>query len=280
MFKNQKDKPLITVIAIYQLIMVALIILFFQKVESSILWLLFHTFVLFFLFWDRSDFINRIKKWSVIIIIPFNFTELHYLVHTVHPIDYDLLLIQIDRMIFGVDPTIWLEKFTNPYLTELLQIVYSTFYFLPIGLGIVLAKKHQEDDLNFLVFQLVFGFYLSYIGYFILPAIGPRFTLDHLQSFPLVGIWLTTDIQNILNTLENSQRDAFPSGHTAITLLTLYYAKKYNRKYFFLMLPITIMMLFSTVYLRYHYVIDVVAGVILFYFIIYSGRKLYHFLQS
>ncbi len=257
-----------------------LLVLFFTIVENSLLWLLFHSAVLFFLVWDRSPFLNRIKKWSVIVLIPLNFTELHYLVHTVHPVDYDNLLIQIDRFIFGVDPTVWMEQFTNPYLTEVLQYVYSTFYFLPICLGIILAKKQQDDDLNFLFFQIVYGFYLSYIGYFILPAIGPRFTLDHLQSFQLTGVWLANDIQVLLNTLENSQRDAFPSGHTAMTLLTLYYAKKYNKPYFYFMIPITILMLFSTVYLRYHYVIDVFAGVILFYLTIYSGNRLYRVLKK
>jgi membrane-associated phospholipid phosphatase len=279
-FKNQENKPLLTVVAIYQLLMMAMLILFFTKVENSFLWLMFHAFVLAFLIWDKSPFLNSLKKWAIIVIIPFNFSELHYLVHTVHPIDYDSLLIQIDRLIFGVNPTVWLEQFTNPFLTEVLQIVYSTFYFLPIGLGIVLVKKHRHEDLNFFVYQIVYGFYLSYIGYFIVPAIGPRFTLDQLQSFSLTGVWLTQDIQAILNALENTQRDAFPSGHTAMTLLTLYYAKKYNKSYFYFMLPITIMMIFSTVYLRYHYVIDVFAGTLLFCIIVYSGRRLYQFLQK
>ncbi|NOG43789.1 MAG: phosphatase PAP2 family protein [Calditrichaeota bacterium] len=257
-----------------------MLILFFSKIENSLLWLIFHVTVLAFLLWDRSAYLNRIKKWSVIVLIPLNFTELHYLVHTVHPIDYDNLLIQIDRFMFGTDPTIWMEQFTNPYVTEFLQIIYSTFYFLPIGLGIILAKKKQENDLNFLIFQIVYGFYLSYIGYFILPAIGPRFTLDHLQSFPLTGVWLANDIQILLNTLENSQRDAFPSGHTAMTLLTLYYAQKYHRPYFNFMIPVTSLMLISTVYLRYHYVIDVFAGIGLFYFTVVSGKYLYKYLQK
>jgi membrane-associated phospholipid phosphatase len=277
-FKNQKDKPLLTIIAAYQLIMVVLLLLFFTKVENSFLWLLFHGAVFAFLWWDRSQYLNRIKKWSVIVLIPLNFTELHYLVHTVHPVDYDMLLIQLDRMLFGTDPTIWMERFTNPYLTEFLQYIYATFYFLPIGLGIVLVKKQRENDLNFVFFQIVFGFYLSYLGYFILPAIGPRFTLDHLQSFPLTGVWLAQDIQHLLNTLENSQRDAFPSGHTAMTLLTLFYAYKYHRPYFYFMLPVTGLMLLATVYLRYHYVVDVLGGIILFVFTILIGSRLYHFL--
>lgn len=280
LYKNQPDRPLLVIIAGYQAIMMVLLILFFDKVTYSPLWLVFHLAVFVFLGWNRSPVLNAIKKWSVIVLIPLNFTELHYLVHTVHPIDYDQLLIEIDRFLFSVDPTIWLERFTYPALTEFLQIIYSTFYFLPIGLGVILARRQQHEPLNLFVFQMVFGFYLSYLGYFILPAIGPRFTLDHLQSFPLTGIWIAQDIQHLLNTLENSQRDAFPSGHTAMTLLTLYYAGKYHKSYFHVMIPITILMLFSTVYLRYHYVIDVIAGVALFVFTVWSGEKLYQMLKK
>ena len=88
------------------------------------------------------------------------------------------------------------------------------------------------------------------------------------------------DIQSVLNHLENIQRDAFPSGHTAITVLTLYYAFKYNKSYAYILIPITILMVISTVYLRYHYVIDVIAGLLLVVFSIWSGPKLYKILQK
>jgi membrane-associated phospholipid phosphatase len=121
---------------------------------------------------------------------------------------------------------------------------------------------------------------MSYLGYFIIPAIGPRFTLDHLQTFSLSGVWIMEDINHLLNKLENIQRDAFPSGHTAITLLTMYYARKYDKKYYWLMVPVTMFMIISTVYLRYHYVIDVIAGFILFFVLIKLGPFLYKKLQK
>ena len=260
--------------------MVLLILLFFGQVENNLIWLLFHAFIIFFLWWDKSEKLNRFKLWSVIIIIPINFTELHYLVHTVHPTDYDSLLIHVDHFIFGVHPTVWLERFTYPLLTEILQLVYSTFYFIPIILAVLIAKAKRDDDLNYYMFNMIYMFYLSYVGYFLMPAIGPRFTLDHLQSFPLSGVWIMQDIQVLLNKLENIQRDAFPSGHTAITILTLYYAFKYHKTYAYILIPITVLMVYSTVYLRCHYVIDVIAGLLLVIIVLLSGPKLYKYLQK
>jgi membrane-associated phospholipid phosphatase len=211
----------------------------------------------------NGKIVNFIRNWSPVIIIPTNFGELHYLVHSVNPIDLDSLLIELDLIIFGVHPTVWLEKFSVPWFTEYLQWIYSTFYFLPIILGGILYRQGRFLEFYFFVFVIVFGFYLSYFGYFLVPAIGPRFTINHLQTEPVTGIWLTTGIRDLLNQLENIQRDAFPSGHTEITLLTMIYAKRYSKSYYYILLVIGISLIISTVYLRYHYVVDVVAGILL-----------------
>ncbi len=83
-------------------------------------------------------------------------------------------------------------------------------------------------------------------------------------------------IQNALNRLENTKTDAFPSGHTAVVLTTLYYAwKSREKKLFAVLFPVVAALIFSTVYLRYHYVIDVIAGVLLAAFTIRLAPKFY-----
>lgn len=273
-------QPLSKLAATYQIIMLLLNILFFAEINHSGVWLIINSAMLIFLIISKFEIVRSMKPWSLLIIIPVNFMQLHYLVHTVHPSDFDLSLIKIDFLMFGVHPTLWLEAYTKPLITEILQLVYSTFYFLPIILGIILVVRKRENEFNFFIFQVVFGFYLSYLGYFFIPAVGPRFTIDHLQSMQLSGVWIMETLHVLLNKLENIQRDAFPSGHTAITVLTLYYAKKFNKKYYYFMLPISILMIVSTVYLRYHYVIDVIAGMFLFIVIIVTGPFLYKKLQK
>jgi len=67
----------------------------------------------------------------------------------------------------------------------------------------------------------------------------------------------------LISILPSQARDAFPSLHTAVTLLTLAFAFKYLRWLFWLLLPVCIGLLVATVYLRHHYVIDLIAGVFL-----------------
>jgi membrane-associated phospholipid phosphatase len=113
------------------------------------------------------------------------------------------------------------------------------------------------------VFGVVLGFYLSFLGYFLFPAIGPRFTLTHLQTVDLHGIFSADTIRDTLNFLERFKQDAFPSGHTAVVLLVLFYAWQFVRGLFWVFLPVVVALIFSTVYLRYHYMVDVLAGIAL-----------------
>jgi membrane-associated phospholipid phosphatase len=176
----------------------------------------------------------------------------------------DASLIAIDLALFGVHPTVWLERFANPRLTDLLQLAYISYYFIPLALGIVLISRGRLAAFEEVLFGILLCFYLSYLGYLLFPAIGPRFTLNQLQSASLQLSPFTAKIQETLNALEKNKTDAFPSGHSAVSLVCLYYAwKEREKKLFALLLPLVAGLIVATVYLRYHYVIDVIAGIAL-----------------
>jgi membrane-associated phospholipid phosphatase len=51
-----------------------------------------------------------------------------------------------------------------------------------------------------------------------------------------------------------------PSGHTQIVLMVLFLAYRYEKFLYYLFFPIICGLILSTVYLRYHYVIDLLVG--------------------
>ncbi len=181
---------------------------------------------------------------------------IHYLIK-----DIDHLLIKIDLFIFGTHPTIWMERWIVPWFTDLMSFAYVSYYFLPVILIGVLYVKNRLKEFERSIFILTFGYYISFIGYILFPAIGPRFTLAHLQSVPLEGSLFTDLIRDTLNTLEHNKRDCMPSGHTQIALMVLSLSYRYQRIIFYIFLPLVSGLILSTVYLRYHYVIDLLAGV-------------------
>jgi membrane-associated phospholipid phosphatase len=212
-----------------------------------------------------------------VIVVILIFDSLGGLIRYINPSTYDHILIRLDYMIFRVHPTIALERFTHPLVTELLQIAYASYYFLPVALGITLKIKGSASEFNRAIFLIILCFFLSYIGYLLVPAIGPRYTMNHLQNIELNGIVLRNVIDGTLNALEGVKRDAFPSGHTAVTLTVLYLAFRFKRSLFWLFLPLVAALLVSTVYLRYHYVIDIIAGIVLAVFSVFIGEKYYNY---
>ena len=218
-----------------------------------------------------------LRGWYPLLLIGLTYKELTYLIPRIHPRDFDAALAAIDYRMFGVNPTVWIERFTWPPLTEMFQLTYSTYYLLPMILGVVLWRKRRFDSFFFFVFVLMFGFYLSYLGYIAVPAIGPRFlaSIAEAQTKPLTGIWLFVPVRQMLDRAEGITRDCFPSGHTELTLLVLLYAYKLHRRSFWFFLPFGIGIVLSTVYLRYHYVIDVVAGALLAVVVVAVAKPLF-----
>ncbi len=248
-----------------------LVILFHERVEHAWIYPALHAALaagILALGWKASRTPRGpwilIRHWYHVVAIPFAFRELHYLVHPINPRDLDPLLTKWDWVLCGgVHPTVWLEQWLHPWLTEYLQIMYSTFYFLPAILGILLWLNRDRRGFEATLAGIVTAFYVSYLAYFAFPALGPRFELASLQQKELEGIWLTSWLRACLDRLELIQRDAFPSGHVGVSLLVVYYARQYLPRAFIPYLIVVLSLVVSTVYLRYHYVLDVISGVIL-----------------
>ena len=209
--------------------------------------------------WGEIKAIRFICDFSPIVFVIVTYELLGGLIPYVRP-DVDDLLIRIDLALFGVHPTVWLERFFVPWLADILALAYASYYFIPVVLIGILYFRGKEEEFSLTICTLVLGYYLSFVGYITMPSIGPRFTLASLQQVPIKGGVILNSVVNILNFLEGNPRDCFPSGHTQMVLISLWFAFKYKRPLFWIYLPICTALIFSTVYLRYHYVIDLAAG--------------------
>ena len=196
---------------------------------------------------------------SPILFVVLIYESLGNLIQYLQP-DIDPRLIQIDFIIFGVHPTLWMEQWIVPWFTDVMSLAYLSYYFIPVVLIAVLYLKDRMMEFDRAMFVLVFGYYVSFIGYILFPAIGPRYAMTHLYSVPLEGSFITDFVRDILNALEHNKRDCMPSGHTQIVLIALFLAHRYEKFLFYLFFPIICALILSTVYLRYHYVIDLFAG--------------------
>lgn len=233
-----------------------------------------------------------VRRLYIMPIIFFIYSNIHLFIPLVNPNDFDLVLMKWDYYLFGVNPTEWLGQFSTPLLTEYLQFTYMMFYVLPFMLGVEFTVREDDKFFEF-ARMLIFGFFVSYLLYFFMPAIGPRFIVHDFGSLntELPGLWLTNTFREMVNAgggvfpgtenpAEIINRDCMPSGHTMMTFITIVIAFQFKSKYKWFVLIIGSSLIFSTVYLRYHYVVDVLAGIIFALLTLWVEPRIEKFLRN
>src|SRR5260370_19660957 len=140
----------------------------------------------------------------------------------------------------------------------------------------MLWRKRLFADFRYCACLISLGFVASYIGYILVPARGPRFLLDHLQHSPLQGGWTVHVMRTTLDRLESAHYDCFPSGHVELTIIAWWSSRQISKWLSRSYLAYTISIIFATVYLRYHYTVDLVAGALMTGGLICAGCRVDH----
>ncbi len=243
-----------------------------------------------------SRLLRCAHEWAAFLMVLYTYKQLYFIIGPIHRgKDYDHLLIAVDHALLRVNPTEWLAGFSNPLITEALQIAYSLFYVFFIAVGLELYWRQDRSQFRYFCFTGVYGFFISYIGYFFLPAVGPRFTLHDFSATDaeLPGLLLAPILREFVNFFESipsgvsnavalasAQRDVFPSGHTMMTLVVMILAYRFRLNIRHYVLVMGILLIFATVYLRYHYLIDVAAGVVLVLPCLLTSSRAYEYLKN
>ncbi len=173
----------------------------------------------------------------------------------------DAALQAVDRVLVGTNLSIRMQPWVHPGLTDALSFCYM-LYFLYLILG---QFSYLFGDLAVLkkYYAGLFSLYaVGYFGYSLFPALGPYLAMGDQFSVPLGGGWLAALNEKIV--LSGSNRvDVFPSLHCGNALYILLSDYQHKRWRFWAYLVPCVGLWLSTVYLRYHYFIDVVCGLLL-----------------
>jgi hypothetical protein len=170
----------------------------------------------------------------------------------------DGLLQQIDLRLLGGNLSVGLEPIAHPLLTDLMSACYLLFFpYL-----IVTHLDYFRGDIDTLR-RFCRGLYTVYagglIGYTLMPAAGPYVAMAGDFLRPLDGGWLTR-IHHAIVVQGTNGVDVFPSLHCGVTSFLLFFDRRQSPgRYRVLLVPVAILWV-STIYLRYHYFVDVVAG--------------------
>jgi len=177
-----------------------------------------------------------------------------------NPARWDAALAALDLQLFGPLVGAWRNALGRPaLLTDVASIAYASYYVIPFTMAVVLWRQRRKGDFEDLVFTMVGTLLASYASYFLFPALGPRLPHD-LEAEVLGGGKVSAAVRAFVALSEGNRLDAFPSAHTALSLVFLVHGFRLFPRW---RIPLAVgvaAIIFSTVYLSWHYIIDIAAG--------------------
>jgi membrane-associated phospholipid phosphatase len=170
----------------------------------------------------------------------------------------DAVLLAWDRALLGETPAVAWEKHLHPWLQDISMAGYIFFfYYLVAGPGYYCIRNVPLFRKCMVGLFVLYG--IGFIGYTVFPAGGPHRWMTF--QTPLHGPWLLDWTLESVNAGSNGV-DVFPSIHFAATLYLLLFDWRHHRRRFWWALAPCLLLWFSTMYLRFHYFVDLLAGVI------------------
>jgi hypothetical protein len=174
----------------------------------------------------------------------------------------DPALLNLEHAVFGVQPTVWIQKFISPGLTEWLMFAYVAYLPLyPILCGILYFKR-GELPMEDLVFKLAIANFVCDLGFILYPAAGPFYWISDQFTVPLNG-YIFTFMGEYVRSHFQAIGSSLPSPHCTVATIMLLTAFRYHRPTFYVISPIIFSIYVASFYARYHYLSDVLLGIVL-----------------
>lgn len=174
----------------------------------------------------------------------------------------DAWLREADRALLGNDAATLLHPIAAPALTVFLAACYASYYLAPFSLAVWWYARGRRTAFRELMVGQVGALVIGYLGYLFLPAKGPHASVPATElPPPLAGDFVGPLIHDrVVDHGGIYPRDAFPSLHTANAVTLLLMAWRRERRLLWVYAVPMGGLMFATVYLRYHWVADVLAG--------------------
>jgi len=209
----------------------------------------------------RRPWAGVVLDWLPLPLVVVTYEMLHRVVPACWEGTIDAWLRDADVSLFGTHVGVLLEPLVARPLTVLMACFYASYYVLPVSLGLWWYRRDRTAFRELMMGEAG-ALFIGYLGYLFLPAIGPH---AHLPTgtfaVALDGDFIGAAIRSLNdNHGGHFPRDAFPSLHTANGVTALLVAWRHERRLLAVYTPLVLGLVAATMYLRFHYAVDVVAG--------------------
>ncbi|MFG1884669.1 phosphatase PAP2 family protein [Micromonospora sp. NPDC049102] len=174
----------------------------------------------------------------------------------------DPALIEFDRAVFGTDVSRWLnDTLGSPALTLFMAFCYLSYGLSQAAWAISSYLRGHAREYHDFALAISITAVVGYSGYVLVPGVGPHIYQTDTYADPLPGQeGAIGGALDAITAVQGPARDLFPSLHTAMTVVLMVYLWRDARRLFWWYLPIGLGLVLSTLYLRKHYAVDLLAG--------------------
>ncbi|MFH1843274.1 MAG: phosphatase PAP2 family protein [bacterium] len=212
-------------------------------------------------------------------IFPLFYREMEYLgiVFLDFDASFDPWFISLEETLFGGQLSlVWSSAWPWPWFHELMEFAYFSYYLISLVVLILIWRCRGIPDgqrwnaLQAFVWDLGATMLICYSLYIFFPVWGPKY----FQAGPVeVPGWIFTRIMEHIHVEGAILGAAFPSSHVAATLVPWWHVWKWFPQHRWWMTVLFGLLCAATVYCRYHYVVDVIGGLLLGSLILWAGGR-------
>ncbi len=194
-------------------------------------------------------------------VTPLFYMELATLNQLLFPGYFDPAVQSWEEALFGVQLSVKASDwFPNRWFSETLHFGYVSYYLVVPTALIAAWRAAGREGLERAAFTTALAFFFCYLCFAVFPVAGPRYDFAKITGPPSEGVIF--DIVHSILESGSSKGTAFPSSHVAATVSAWLSGGAVNRRAFWILAPFAVSLTLGTVYGRFHYGIDMAAGLV------------------
>jgi len=192
---------------------------------------------------------------------------------------FDGTLVSLENMLTGNETSVYLQKYVNPALTEWMMFNYVLYVPLVPTIAFIVYKNTGRIKGEEYLLHIVLAYSLCYLGFIVFPVASPLYYYPEMFTTSLDG-GIFTNLGEWIRQTQHYAGGSLPSPHTAVGTVILITLYRYNRTIFKIFFPLILSLYISTVYGRYHYAWDAIAGILVGILVTKNKSILFKYFQN
>lgn len=199
--------------------------------------------------------------WSPLLLLPILHRNTLMTTSVIHNKTYDSEFINFEERYFPFVMNFHKNnRAKNTILSEYLHACYFSFYLFIYGIPLYFYLTNNLFAFYQSSFAILFVLLSCFITHTLLPVHGPRNIFLKIDDKRSYGYFFK--LVHFILVSGSTPGTAFPSGHTALASVVLLMTFHLDLQLFYCILPIATGLILSTIYGRFHYLLDLIFAII------------------